>query len=101
VVLGNWNENLAFLIGLLPADRPAPGWRDDRPRYNLALFWGVPAKPVPTHPNEGNQHGSFYPAKGNRRAVVKLLISGKDYPRVATREALRILARHGIPTRIK
>jgi hypothetical protein len=100
VILGNWNENLAFLIGLIPAGRPAPGWRDDRPRYDLALFWGVPAKPVPTHPNQASQHGWFYPATGGRRAVVKLLISGQDFPRVATREALRILARHGIPTRI-
>ena len=101
VVLGNWNENLAFLTGLLPADRPAPGWRNDRPRYDLALFWGVPAKPMPTHPNEAAQRGWFYPANGGRRAVVKLLISGQDHPRVATRAALRILARHGIPTRIK
>jgi len=101
VVLGNWNENLAFLVGLLPADRPAPGWREGRPRYDLALFWGVPAQPAPTHPNEATQHGWFYPAKGDRRAVVKLLGSGQDHPRVATRKALKILARHGIPMQIK
>ena len=101
VVLGNWNENLSFLLALLPAARPAPGWRGDRPRYDLALFWGVPAKPLPTRPAEASQHGWFYPASGGRRAVVKLLISGQDFPRVATQEALRILARHGIPTRIK
>ena len=44
--LGNWTENLAFVTSLLHARRPTPGWRDDRPRYDLALFWGVPAKPV-------------------------------------------------------
>jgi hypothetical protein len=71
------------------------------PRYDLALFWGVPAKPLPTRPAEASQHGSFYPASGGRRAVVKLLISGQDLPRVATPAALRILARHGIPTRIE
>lgn len=101
VVLGNWNENLSFLLALLPAARPAPGWRGDRPRYDLALFWGVPAKPLPTRPAEASQHGWFYPASGGRRAVVKLLISGQDFPRVATPKALRILARHGISTRIK
>jgi hypothetical protein len=101
VVMGNWNENLSFLLALLPAARPAPGWRGDRARYDLALFWGVPAKPLPTHPAEASQHGSFYPASDGRRAVIKLLISGQDFPRVATQEALRILARHGIPTRIK
>ncbi len=100
VLLGNWNENLAFLIGLLPAHRPTSGWRADRPRYDLALFWGVPAKPVPTDPRKASQHGWFYPAVNGRRTVVKLLISGQDFPRVATPAALRILARHGIPTRL-
>jgi hypothetical protein len=101
VVLGNWRENLDFLIGLLPADRPKPGWQErNRPRYNLALFWGVPAQPVPTNPSQASQHGWFYPATGGRRAVVKLLVSGQDHPRVATRETLRILAHHGVPTRI-
>ena len=99
VLLGNWSENLAFLIGLLPAKRPAPGWRGDRPRFGLALFWGVPATPVPTDASKASQHGWFYPAVGSRRAVVTLLISGQDFPRVATRRTLRILARHGIPTR--
>jgi hypothetical protein len=100
VLLGNWSENLSFLIGSLPGKRPKPGWRAGRPRYDLALFWGVPAKPVPTDPGKASQHGWFYPAVGSRRAVVKLLISGQDFPRVATRQALRILARHGIPTRV-
>jgi hypothetical protein len=101
VVLGNWRENLVFLTSLLPADRPTQGWRDNRPRYDLALFWGVPAKPVPTRPNQANQHGSFYPATAGRRAIVRLGINGQDFPRVATPETLRILARHGIPTRIR
>jgi hypothetical protein len=98
--LGNWTENLAFVTSLLRAGRPASGWRDNRPRYDLALFWGVPAKPVPTRPNEASQHGWFYPAIGGRRAVVKLRVGGEDFPRLATPETLRILARHGVPTRI-
>jgi len=101
VTLGDWTENLAFLSSLLRADRPAAGWTPKRPRYNLALFWGVPATPVPTRPNEASQHGWFYPATGSRPAVVKMLLSGRDFPRVAPRETLRILARHGVPTRIK
>jgi hypothetical protein len=98
--LGNWTENLAFVTSLLHARRPTSGWRDNRLRYDLALFWGVPAKPVPTWPNEASQHGWFYPATGGRRAVVKLRVSGEDFPRVATPRTLRILARHGVPTRI-
>ncbi len=98
--LGDWTENLAFVTSLLHARRPTSGWRDNRPRYQLALFWGVPAKPVPTRPSAANQHGWFYPATGGRRAVVELRVSGEDFPRVATAETLRILARHGVPTRI-
>ena len=97
-MLGDWTENLAFVTSLLLARRPTSGWQDNRPRYDLALFWGVPTKPVPTRPNEANQHGWFYPATGRRRAVVKLRVSGKDFPRVAIPETLRILARHGVPT---
>ena len=93
-------ENLAFVTSLLHARRPTPGWQDKRPRYDLALFWGVPTKPVPTRPNEANQHGWFFPAIGGRRAIVKLRVSGEDFPRVATPETLRILARHGVLTRL-
>jgi hypothetical protein len=98
--LGNWSENLAFVTSLLHARRPTAGWRDNRPRYQLALFWGVPAKPVPARPSAANQYGWFYPAVGGRRAVIKLRVGGEDFPRVATGETLRILARHGVPTRV-
>lgn len=100
LMLSNWSDNLKLYLALLPARRPgAAGWQHARPRYDLALFWGVPAKPVPSNPAEANQHGWFYPAVGGRRAVIKLLIDGQDFPRVATPEALRILARQGVPTR--
>ena len=99
-VLGDWDENLTFLLSLIPPRRPAPGWRTDRPRYKLALFWGVPARPVPTDPRKASQVGWFYPAAEGRRAVIVLLVSGQDGPRIATSKALRILARHGIPTRV-
>jgi hypothetical protein len=100
VVLGDWGENLAFLVDLIPARRPSPGWRSEhRPRYRLALFWGVPSKPVPTDPGEAGQVGWFYPAAKSRRAVVVLGVSGQEGPRIATAKVLRILERHGIPTR--
>jgi hypothetical protein len=101
VVLGNWRENLSFLIDLIPPRRPSPGWRSERPRYRLALFWGVPARPVPRDPGTANQVGWFYPAVGSRRAVIVLLVSGRDGPRIATNKALRILGQHGIPTRVR
>jgi hypothetical protein len=100
VVLGDWNENLAFLVDFIPTRRPSPGWRTDRPRYKLALFWGVPAQPVPNDPSKASQVGWFYPAVNGRRAVVVLLVSGRDGPRIASRKTLHILGRHGIPTRV-
>lgn len=99
VLLGDWQENLRFLESLLPA-RKLPAFRPaGRPRYDLALFWGVPAKPIPTRPRDANQHAWFYPAHAGRPAVVDLVLSGESAARVASPRALRILARHGIPTR--
>ena len=101
VVLGDWNQNLALLTDLIPIRRPSPGWRTaNRPRYKLALFWGVPSRPVPSDPSKADQVGWFYPAVDGRRAVVVLLVSGRDGPRIASRFALRILDRHGIPIRV-
>ena len=72
VLMGDWDENLRFLVALLPA-RPVHGFTAaGRPRYDLAMFWGVPAKPVPTRPADSGQHASFYPAVGKRPAVVDL-----------------------------
>lgn len=102
VVLGDWNENLVLLTDLIPTRRPLPGWRGaNRPRYKLALFWGVPSKPVPSDPSKAGQVGWFYPAVNGRRAVVVLLVSGRDGPRIVSRDALRILDDHGIPVRIR
>jgi hypothetical protein len=99
VVLGDWQENLRLLQSLLAA-RKLPAFRAaGRPRYDLAMFWGVPAKPVPARPRDANQHAWFYPAHAGHAAVVDLVLSGERAPRVATPRALRILARHGIPPR--
>jgi hypothetical protein len=99
VLLGDWHENLRFYESLLPA-RKLPAFRTaGRPRYDLALFWGVPARPIPTRPREANQHAWFYPAHAGRPAAVDLLLAGESAARVASPGALRIVARHGIPTR--
>ena len=97
-LLADWDENLRLLVSLVDAPRVSrPAAR--RPVYDLALFWGVPAKAVPTRPRDTSQHGWFYPAAGSRPAVVDLVLNGERYPRVATPAALRILARHGVPVR--
>jgi len=99
VLLAHWQENLRFLELLLPA-RELPAFRAaERPRYDLAMFWGVPAKPIPTRPRDASQHAWFYPAHAGRPAVVDLVLAGESAARVAPPRELRILARHGIPTR--
>ncbi len=100
VTLGSWEDNQKLYDALLSAARPAAGWQRNRERYDLALFWGVPAKPVPTDPAKASQHGAFYPATQGRRAVIELLIDGQDFPRVVPPRALSILARHGVPTQM-
>jgi hypothetical protein len=99
VLLADWSENLRFLESLLGAREVDAFHRAGRPRYDLALFWGVPAKPVPTRPRDASQHAWFYPAHAGRPAVVDLVLSGVSGPRLATPQGLRILARHGVPTR--
>ena len=98
VTLGDQGENVRLFSLLLHADRPSPGWQANRTGYDLALFWIVMGA-RPTQPAKADQHGWFYPATGGRRAVIKLLIDGQDFPRVVPPKALSILSRHGIPTR--
>jgi hypothetical protein len=100
VLLDNWGENGALLAALVNARRPTgPVVRglSRRPRLHLALFWGWPETPRPTRPRDANQHGWFYPARRGQPAVVTVL-NGVWGPRIAPPRAVRILARHGIPT---
>jgi hypothetical protein len=102
VLLGDWNENLELVVAIgegARAKRPVLRDLARRPRYDLAEFWGWNALPAPTDPREATQHGWFYPAHGRKPALFKVMADGKRFPRLATRAALAILARHGVPTR--
>jgi hypothetical protein len=102
VVLDDWSENGRLLveIGNGPrAKRPALRSLVRRARYDLAEFWAWSANPRPTDPREATQHGLFYPAHGRKPAIFKVMVDGTRAPRLATRAALAILARHGVPTR--
>jgi hypothetical protein len=102
VLLGDWNENLDLLgaIGNSPrAKRANLRGLARRPRFDLAEFWGWNALPAPTDPRQATQHGWFYPARGRKPALFKVMADGKTFPRIASRAALAILARHGVPTR--
>jgi hypothetical protein len=102
VLLGDWNENLRLLsaVARAPTAKPAVvrGLRR-RPHLDLAEFWGWSGRPPPTRPRDASQHGAFYPARRSSPAVVVLMVDGSRAPRLAPAAALRILARHGVPTR--
>lgn len=103
MLLANWSENGAFVASLVHAPRPSPavvrGLRTG-PRLHLAFFWVWPQTPRPTRPRDASQHGWFYPARPGAPAVVTVLNGARRGPRIAPSRALRILARHGIPTRV-
>jgi hypothetical protein len=102
VLLADWNENLRLLlaVGDAPPARGAAlvGLRR-RPRLDLAEFWAWSARPRPASPARASQHSSFYPASGSKPAIVVMTVRGVTGPRVASKQVLRILERHRIPTR--
>jgi hypothetical protein len=103
VLLGDWNENLRLLIALVEApkaSRSVARGLAHRPRFDLAEFWGWGSSPPPTRPSQANQHGWFYPAYHGRRAFFDLRVDGLRVPRTAPAQAVEILARHGVPTRL-
>ena len=102
VLLGDWNENLGLLVAVAngpKANGAAVRGLARRPHYDLAEFWGWSGLPAPTSPRDANQHGTFYPAHRALRPVFVLMVDGSRVPRLASQAALRILARHGVPTR--
>jgi hypothetical protein len=103
VLLGDWNENLQFVVAIGQGRRAkgaALRGLARRPRYDLAEFWNWNFLPAPTDPREATQHAWFYPAHGRKPAIFKARIQGTRSLRIASAEALAILARHGVPTRL-
>jgi hypothetical protein len=102
VLLDDWGENGDLLVAIdkaPKAKRSTLRGLARRPRYDLAEFWGWGANARPTDPREAGQHGWFYPAHARKRALFQVMVQGTKAPRLASRAALAILARHGIPTR--
>jgi hypothetical protein len=80
---------------------------EKRPSLRLGLFWdnGLWEPYVrdgrlgELRPEQANQVGRFYPAVGDKPALVDVPGYGR-WPKLADAQALGILARHGVPVRL-
>jgi hypothetical protein len=102
VLLANWNENLRLLLAVAnsrSAGATLAKTLRRRRRLDLAEFWDWSGKPRPTKPGDGNQHGSFYPAHGSLPPVIDITVDGMATPHLVSARVLKILRRHGVPTR--
>jgi hypothetical protein len=103
ILLANWGENgalLSALVGVPRARSDVVRRLAQRPRFDLAEFWGWGGRPRPTRPGQANQHGWFYPAHGSRPPVIALMVGGYTFPRLVPASVLRILASHHVPLRL-
>ena len=98
VLLDDWSENLRLMTSLVDARKLSYAAIRMRPRLDLAEFWDWRDKPRPTRPRDANGHSNFYPAFGSRPAA---FLAYGTHPVVAPKQALRILARHGVPIRLR
>jgi len=104
ILLGNWSENLRLLVAVGDSPRArgtAISHLSARPRLDLAEFWAWGTRPPPTNPARASQHGSYYPARGARPAVIVLMVSGVDVPRRLSSRVRSIFLRHGVPLRVR
>jgi hypothetical protein len=102
VLLADWKENMKILLAVANAPRArgrAVEGLAARPRFDLAEFWDWSGRPRPASPAQASQHGTFYPARGSRRALIVLTVQGVTVPRFAPTFVLAALRRHGIPIR--
>jgi hypothetical protein len=78
---------------------------EDRLFLDLALFWGSNGRGQPITSlraeDADQQHGRFYPATDDEPAAVYLPLVEHPNPSQAGSKLLSILARHGVPVRLK
>lgn len=97
IMLADWHDNLRLVQG---ARRQTTVRLEGRPYIKVAHFWGPEwtrcvdeGKPLPQlRPEQGNEHGRFYPAFGGSDAVY---FGKRLKPKVVA-----MLAKYGIPVRL-
>jgi hypothetical protein len=103
VLIRSVEENAKLLLSLSNA-RAAPQRSSRslqaRPKLRLWLFWGWREDRPPRRPSQANDNGVYYPSFRGKRALILLRVEGVKMLRVAPPSALRLLARHGVPTKL-
>ena len=105
VLLSDWGEIFKLITTSTESAGITSKELKDRPRMELAFFWGPDwvryvdegNRLDKLRPEDANQNGWFYPAFADAEAVI--WTNGSSISRVSE-EGLKILARHGIPTRL-
>lgn len=102
VLLPDWDENQALLLGEASSVRPEEG----RPRYDLFLYWGADwrtesarhAEVSAANLSVANQRGYLYPAYRGQPAL--LVLESPESFRFLSDSALAMLEERGIPMAI-
>jgi hypothetical protein len=108
IVLKIWHENQRLSLAVAEAINVSDRYLQDRPYIEMAYFWGPEWLSYPSdeasvkklEPENGNQHGRFYPAYGAAEAVITFDKASGPLQRKITKDGLEILLKYGIPTRI-
>ena len=114
ITLADWNENHQLLLAI-----PGPGTATPartfhgRPYVELALFWGPdwehlrrsPESVTRLRPDQANQRGWLFLARGDQPAVVVLdpptlpALSATLMVRAVGPKGIAVLTQHGVPVR--
>ena len=118
VVLSNWRENEELVLAMTDVATVLPNRFTGQACVTFTLYWETKwneyvnaGKPLAElTPDQGDQHGCFYPAVGNEVAIFLYADDDKGsygnsarirgLARRVGQPALDVLAKHGIPLRI-
>jgi len=108
IIIADWHENQKLMMSIREAATIEEGSLQDRPFIEMAYFWGPDwahyvadgKSPEALRPEQGDQHGRFYPAYRDAEALVTLTEVWPSNRRI-TQDGLNLLCKYGIPTRLE
>jgi len=108
VVISDWRSIFRVVAVVMPARAVQRVDLAGRPHLKVSMFWGPRwiaylqqgKRASALRPRQADQWGVFYPAWRGRPALINLSWAG-EWPRVVPPQALAILRRFGIPTKLR